>query len=228
MPPMLLRLAEAAAGRVGLYRWVCADPHSEQITMAGDPGQVTPVYLTRRLLKHVMETVEDPAQVCLAFPDDSACKRFDRPRARIENDMDITLPHILALKRRIDANTSKIVGIVGNREDVEGRTVVMLDDEIATGGSMIKFAKILKEDYGAGQVFGTATHGVFCGPAAQRFSAEDCPIDKIIVTSTIPLPQGGELEAMRDLGRLCVVSWEEDMAWVIYNNHWDESIRGLR
>ncbi len=228
LPPMLVQLARAACGDIGLYRWVCMDPHSDQISMAGPPGKVTPVYLTRRLLKGILEQVDHVEQVCLAFPDDSARKRFESARGMVEDAQNHVFPDVLALKRRYNARKIKIVGIVGERQSVEGRQVILLDDEIATGSSMITFAQILKDQYGAREVWAAATHGVLCGSAGRNFTAKDCPIDKVIVTNTIPLPLGGPLEVMRDAGRLRVLDIEADMAWVIYNHHWDENIREVR
>ncbi len=227
MPPMLVQLAKAACGPKGLYRWVCADPHSEQIAMAGRPGLVTPVYLTRRLLKKVIDMAVDPTKLCLAFPDDSARKRYDPAREAIEKELGLTFPDIIALKRRVSAKKTKIVDIVGRREDVEGRVVAMIDDEIATAGSMMDFGQVLR-GYGADDVWAAATHAVCCGKAAERFTADDCPVTKIIVTDTIPLPQGGPLEVLRDQGRLTQLSWLEDMAWVIYTHHWGGNLRTMR
>ena len=68
--------------------------------------------------------------------------------------------------------------------DVEGRTCIMQDDIIDTAGTITKAATALKAN-GAARVLACAVHGVLSGPAIERI--EKSPIDKLIVTNTIPL-----------------------------------------
>ena len=68
--------------------------------------------------------------------------------------------------------------------DVEGRTCIIQDDIIDTAGTITKAATALK-DNGAARVLACAVHGVLSGPAIERI--EKSPIDKLIVTNTIPL-----------------------------------------
>lgn len=236
MPPMLMALVEAACGAVGLHRWICVDPHSEQISMVGRPGQVTPVFLTRRVLKHAISLVPDPERMCLVFPDDSARKRYDAAREALEVEMGLTFPDVTALKRRISATKTKIVGIVGDPRLVRGRTAVMFDDEIATAGSMMKFARVLRgtdelkalAGNEAADVWGAATHAVLCGEAEERFTAHACPISRLIVTDTIPLPVNGGFGRMHHEGRLQIISWIEDLAWICLTHHWGGNLREIR
>jgi len=84
-------------------------------------------------------------------------------------------------KRRTDDGTAEVMNVIG---DVEGRTCVLQDDIIDTAGTITKAAAALKAN-GASQVFACAVHGVLSGPAIDRI--ERSPIDKLIVTNTIPL-----------------------------------------
>ena len=68
--------------------------------------------------------------------------------------------------------------------DVEGRNVLIVDDIISTGGTMIKAANLLRE-MGAKKVFVAATHGVFAEGAIERVSKA---VDELAVTNTIPTP----------------------------------------
>jgi len=236
MPPMLMALVEAACGAVGLHRWICVDPHSEQISMVGRPGQVTPVYLTRRVLKRVISLAEDPRRLGFAFPDDSARKRYDPAREALETEMGIKFPDMVALKRRLSAKKTKIVGIVGDPRLVRGRTAIMFDDEIATAGSMMDFGHVLRgtdEDRAlrgneAADVWAAATHAVLCGEAEERFTAHACPISKLIVTDTIPLPVNSGFGRMHHDGRLQIISWIEDLAWICLTHHWGGNLREIR
>jgi ribose-phosphate pyrophosphokinase len=67
---------------------------------------------------------------------------------------------------------------------VAGRTCVLADDIIDTAGTIQKGAQALK-DAGAERVIACAIHGVLSGPAIERI--ERAPIDKLIITDTIPL-----------------------------------------
>ena len=68
--------------------------------------------------------------------------------------------------------------------EVGGRTCVIADDIIDTAGTIQKAAQALK-DSGAERVLACAVHGVLSGPAIERI--EKAPIDKLIITNTIPL-----------------------------------------
>src|ERR1044072_429933 len=89
-------------------------------------------------------------------------------------------------KRRTDDGTAEVMNVIG---DVEGRTCILQDDIIDTAGTIQKGALALK-DNGAERVFACAVHGVLSGPAIDRI--ESSPIDKLIVTNTIPLSPAGE------------------------------------
>ena len=84
-------------------------------------------------------------------------------------------------KRRGGANESKVMNIIG---DVEGKTAVVLDDMVDTGGTMVQGADALAQS-GAKRVFACATHPVLSGPAIERL--ESSVIEQLVVTNTIPL-----------------------------------------
>src|SRR5438876_5678853 len=84
-------------------------------------------------------------------------------------------------KRRTDDGTAEVMNVIG---DVEGRTCIIQDDIIDTAGTITKAAFALK-DNGAARVRACAVHGVRSGPAIERIQRS--PIDRLIVTNTIPL-----------------------------------------
>ena len=84
-------------------------------------------------------------------------------------------------KRRSDDGTAEVMNVIG---DVGGRTCIIQDDIIDTAGTITKAAGALKAN-GAARVIACAVHGVLSGPAIDRI--EKSPIDKLIVTNTIPL-----------------------------------------
>lgn len=96
----------------------------------------------------------------------------------------LDLPFAIIDKRRFgDDDQPKAVNLIG---DVSGKTALVVDDEIASGGTLCEAASFLRE-HGATRVIATATHAVFSGKASQRI--DDAFIEKVIVTDTIPLPQ---------------------------------------
>ncbi len=68
--------------------------------------------------------------------------------------------------------------------EVEGKNVLIVDDIISTGGTMIKAANLLRK-MGAEKIFVAATHGVFAPGAVERVSKA---VDELAVTNTIPTP----------------------------------------
>ncbi len=87
-------------------------------------------------------------------------------------------------KERPAQQVAEIGYVVG---DVKGKTAILVDDMIATAGTLTAAAETVLEE-GAARVIACATHGVFSGPAYERLA--DSAIDRIIVTDTIPLRPG--------------------------------------
>ena len=86
-------------------------------------------------------------------------------------------------KRRERANESEVMNIIGN---VEGKTVILLDDMVDTAGSLTGAAKALMEIGGAKEIYACASHGVLSGPAIERI--ENSCIKELLLLDTIPYP----------------------------------------
>ena len=69
--------------------------------------------------------------------------------------------------------------------DVNGKTVLIVDDMISTGGSIAEACRIVKK-FGAKKVYVGATHAVLCGPAHERLANSGA--ERIFLTDTIPCP----------------------------------------
>jgi ribose-phosphate pyrophosphokinase len=87
-------------------------------------------------------------------------------------------------KERLSDDTVVISNIIG---DVKDKDVIVHDDEIATGGSIIALAERLHE-HGAREITLACTHGVFSGSAIERLQAVP-NIVEIVTTNTVPLPK---------------------------------------
>ncbi|MCI0527316.1 MAG: ribose-phosphate pyrophosphokinase [Nitrospira sp.] len=84
-------------------------------------------------------------------------------------------------KRREGPNRAKLMNIIG---EVEGRDVLLLDDMIDTGGTIVQGAGAIKEK-GALRILAGCTHPILSGPALQRLN--ESQIDEVVATNTIPL-----------------------------------------
>jgi ribose-phosphate pyrophosphokinase len=120
-------------------------------------------------------------------------------------------------KRRIGPDETEVGFVIG---DVEGKNVIILDDLIATGGSICQAALTLK-DKGAKDIYVGAVHPVFCGSAAEKLSA--APIKEIAVTDTIPLN-----DKAKSLGsKIRVLSTAGLLGEAIKRIHTNESVSSM-
>ena len=92
----------------------------------------------------------------------------------------LKLPIAIIDKRRPEPNVAEVMHVIGN---VEGKTVIMIDDIIDTAGTISLGAQALLE-HGAKDVYACCTHPVLSGEAIKRL--EESPIKEIVVTNTIP------------------------------------------
>ena len=96
-------------------------------------------------------------------------------------------------KRRPEPNVAEVMNIIGN---VEGRTVIVVDDMIDTAGTITLGAEALLER-GAKKVYACCTHPVLSGPAIERLKAS--PMEEVVVTNTIPLRENQKIDKIKVL-----------------------------
>jgi ribose-phosphate pyrophosphokinase len=118
-------------------------------------------------------------------------------------------------KSRPEHNVAEVTHVIG---EVEGKVAIVADDMIDTAGSITEGAKALI-NAGATQVYVTATHGIFSGPAYDRI--ESAPIVELVVTNTIPVPEE------RQHGKIRVLSVAPLFAHAVQNVFNDESVSEL-
>lgn len=229
IPPIIMGSLHGVAQGL-LKRIISADPHSLQVGMADDPGVITSVFLTEKILGQLLSDAEAGGykRICLAFPDDSACKRYEKAIEATEKKLGHSLSVVVTFARRKSSRDKRVKYIVGDTDDLKDALVIALDDETATGGSQINAAHEFVQKYGAKEVWAAVTHGVLCENAPQLFSAPGCPISRLYVVDTIPVVGRSELDVLIASGRLHTISWVRDIGLVIYDDHWNESIRGNR
>jgi ribose-phosphate pyrophosphokinase len=114
----------------------------------------------------------------------------DEKRAR---DMAARLGTPLAIieKRRIgNSGRTEAMNVIG---EVEGRNVLLLDDEIDTAGTMVEAVRVLRAT-GCGEVIIAGYHAVLSGPAIQRLT--EANVREIVVTDSVPVPEAKRLPNM--------------------------------
>ncbi len=107
------------------------------------------------------------------------------------------LPVAAGSKQRLADDRVVIDSIVG---DVSGRKAIILDDEIATGGSILKLLERLK-DYGCTEASVVCTHGLFAGDAVGRLR-DHAMISEVVTTDTVPGPKGWSGLRVRSVAEL--------------------------
>jgi ribose-phosphate pyrophosphokinase len=108
-------------------------------------------------------------------PDAGGVNRTEEFRARAGASLAIIS------KKRPGPDEAEVIEMVG---DVAGKNAVIVDDMISTGSTLVEAAEKLLER-GAERVCATATHAIFAGNALELI--EKSPIEKIVVTDTLPL-----------------------------------------
>ncbi len=118
-------------------------------------------------------------------------------------------------KRRPEPNVSQVMNVIG---DVKGKNCILVDDMIDTAGSISSAARALKES-GAKDVYCVSTHAVLSEDAAEKLMKAG--FKEIVVTNTIPIPEGKRLPNMT------VLSIAPLLGEAIQRIHYGESVSSL-
>jgi len=153
----------------------------------------------------------DVGPLTLVSPDVGNVKRARVYANRLGGDLAIID------KRRVSGSEIKTMAIIG---DVENKTVLMVDDIIATGGTVARASELVRQ-HGARRIIVAATHGVLCGPAVDRLA--DAPIDHLAVTDTIPIAD----RVREKLPNLTVLTISNLVGEAIRRIHRNESVSSL-
>jgi ribose-phosphate pyrophosphokinase len=128
----------------------------------------------------------------------------------------LNAPLAIIEKRRHGNNSvAEAMGIIGS---VEGRHALIIDDEIDTAGSLTQAVRVVHE-HGVRNIYCSATHGIFSGPAIERL--KNAPIEEIVVTDSIPLPD------QKKLPNMTILSVAELFAGAISRIHDGRSVTEL-
>ncbi len=152
----------------------------------------------------------DSPKLTLVAPDAGGAERARAYAKRLDGELAVID------KRRSEDGTAEVMNVIG---DVDGRTCIIQDDIVDTAGTITKAATALKNN-GAERVLACAVHGVLSGPAIERL--QKSPIDKMIVTNTIPLSA-----AAAACDKIVVLSVARLLGQAIRNIHEETSVSSL-
>ena len=174
--PISAKLVADLVTSAGANRVLALDLHASQIqgyfNIPVDHLYSTPVtvdFFRKLKLKNLVVVSPDPGGV-------------ERARAFAKK---LRVPLAIIDKRREDADVVEVMNVIG---EVAGKTCLIVDDMIDTGGTLVRGAQALL-DKGAVQVYACATHGVFAGEAVKRIC--DSPVVQAVVTNSVPLSADG-------------------------------------
>src|ERR1044071_3347868 len=205
--PISAKLVANVIAAAGAHRVLTMDLHKAQIQAFFDIP-VDHLFAAPVILDYLSRL--DHPKLTMVAPDAGGAERARAYAKRLDAELAVID------KRRSDDGTTEVMNVIG---DVEGRTCILQDDIIDTAGTIQKGASALKAK-GAARIIACAVHGVLSGPAIERI--EKSPIDKLIVTNTIPLSPAG-----RDSNKVVVLSVARLLGQAIKSIHEETSVSSL-
>ncbi|WP_128773676.1 ribose-phosphate diphosphokinase [Actinomyces oricola] len=174
--PISARLVADLYKTAGADRIMSVDLHTSQEQGFFD-GPWDHLWAQPVLVDYV-RTRLNPAAASVVSPDAGRIRVAERwanalggtPLAFVHKTRDVTRPN--------ETVANRVVG------DVAGRSCVLVDDMIDTGGTIAKAVKVVL-DAGAKDVIVAATHGVLSGPAIERLAT--CGAREVVITDTLPI-----------------------------------------
>ena len=187
--PISAKLLADLLSTAGANRVVSVDLHSGQIQGYFDApfDHLTALPLLCSYLKDELGLQGD--DLVVVAPDAGRIKTAEKLREQLHAD----LAFLYKRRSRTEAHKIEEMTVVG---EVAGRPCVVVDDMIDTAGTVAKGAQTLAQQ-GAGPIFAAATHPIFSGKARQHL--EESPIQQVVVTNTVPIPEERQFSNLRVL-----------------------------
>ncbi len=203
--PITAKLVADLLTVAGAHRIITVDLHAEQIqgffNIPVDHLYSLPTFARYLLSMNIKDMV-------VVSPDSGGANRARAMAKRLNCGLAI------GDKRRSgNEDQTELLNIIG---DVEGKSAILFDDIIDTGGSLIKVAEALQKQH-VKRIFAACTHGVLSGSAVQNI--QESPIEKLFITNTIPLSK----EAAK-CKKIVQLSIAEMLAIAIKKIHIEESL----
>ncbi|RLC55865.1 MAG: ribose-phosphate diphosphokinase [Chloroflexota bacterium] len=175
--PITARLVADMIGIAGADRYVTLDLHADQIqgffSIPGDTLTAFSILSDYFREKRLEEAVVVAADLGFAKKARNLAAELHLPLALVE-------------KRRVTVDTEALT-LVG---EVENHDIIVVDDEVDTGGTMVNAVNIVRE-HGARDIYLCFAHAVLSPPAVERLRG--LPIKEIVTTNSIPIPPEKQL-----------------------------------
>lgn len=170
--PITAKLVAKLIQAAGADAVLTMDLHADQIQGFFDI-RADFLYASGPLTKYVLQ--KNLKNMVVVAPDVGSTKRARKYATIFGVDLAIID------KRRTKPNQSEVVNLIG---EVRGKTCIIVDDEINTGGTAVNAAEAVVKN-GAKEVYVLASHGVFAGDALEKL--EKSPAKEVIATNSIPI-----------------------------------------
>ncbi|MGH7275068.1 MAG: ribose-phosphate pyrophosphokinase [Nitrospiria bacterium] len=176
--PITAKLVADLITTAGAHRVLTMDLHAGQIQGFFNIP-VDHLYAAPVLLDYFRKL--DLKDLVVVSPDAGGVERARAFAKRLKSNLAIID------KRREGPNRAKLMNIIGK---VEGHDVLLLDDMIDTGGTIVQGAGAIKEKGGL-RILAGCTHAILSGPALKRIN--ESAIEEVVATNTIPLNKKEEV-----------------------------------
>jgi ribose-phosphate pyrophosphokinase len=207
--PITARLVADMIEIAGADRYMTLDLHAGQIQgFFSIPGDVLTAYhIVTDYVKCLLPDMVDPVVV-------TADLGFAKKGRNFAATINAPMAFVEKRRTRNDSKATAL-NLIG---DVNGRDVIVVDDEVDTGGSISQAVTLVKE-HGARNIYVFFVHAVFSDQAAERLAA--LPLTEIVATDTIPIPE----DKRRLLGgKLTILSVAPLLGEVIRRAHEGRSV----
>jgi len=208
--PITARLVADMIEIAGADRYMTFDPHAGQIQgFFSVPGDVlTASHMISEYIKdNLRQEMQDPVVVATDLG-------FAKKGRNYALDLDVPIAFIEKRRSGNDARAEALT-LIG---EVKGHDVIIVDDEVDTGGSVAQAVDVVKRN-GGRDIYLAFVHPIFSKSAAQRLA--DLPIKRILTTDTVPIPFA-KMKPLEE--RLTVLSIAPLLGEVIKRAHQGRSV----
>ncbi len=209
--PITARLVADMLESAGADRYMTFDPHAGQIQgFFSIPGDVLTAshMISDHIKANMLSTMKDPVVVATDLG-------FAKKGRNYALDMDLPIAFIEKRRTGNTVNNAEALTLIG---EVQDRDVIIVDDEVDTGGSIAQAVNVVKNN-GARDVYLAFIHPIFSRNAAQRLA--ELPLKHIITTDTVSIPP----DKMQFLeGKVTILSVASMLGEVIRRAHEGRSV----
>jgi len=207
--PITAKLVANLISTAGADRVVTMDLHAAQIQGFFDVP-VDHLYAAPVLDDYFKAMNIPPEDLVVISPDEGSIKRS------LQHLNNLGGQFAIVDKRRSSATETLQANLIGG--PIEGKVALLFDDMISTAGSIVGAAQVAA-DHGAREIYVSASHAVFCGPAVERLAG--APVKEVVVTNSLSIPPEKRFDKLR------TVTVAPLLGEAIRRIHRNESVSGL-